>query len=131
MKGISMKRNTINFWIDLLAVIVLFAEIWTGLLIHYILPPGQGRGRSLELWGLNRHQYGTIHFYLAIAMITLIIIHIWLHWPWVCNTISDLFKARKLKPSLCSLYGVMALIFFFLLTVISLLLIRTQVVNVG
>jgi hypothetical protein len=125
-----MKRNTINFWVDLLAFIVLFAKIWTGLLIHYILPPGQGRGRSLELWGLNRHEYGAIHFYLAIAMIALIGIHVWLHWSWICGTISGLLKIKKLKPSLCSFYGVAALILLAILTVASLLLVRTQVVNV-
>jgi hypothetical protein len=83
-----MKRNTINFWIDLLTFIVLFAKIWTGLLLHYVLPPGQGRGKALELWGLNRHEYGTIHFYLAISMITLVLIHVWLHWSWICDRTS-------------------------------------------
>jgi hypothetical protein len=97
-KGEIMKRNTINFWIDLFTFIVLFAKIWTGLLVHYVLPPGQGRGHSLELWGLNRHEYGAVHFYLAIAMIVLVVIHVWLHWSWICTTLSGLLKIKKIKP---------------------------------
>ena len=61
----QVKRNTLNFWIDILTFLVFLLKIWTGLLIHYVLPAGQGRGKSLLLWGLNRHDYGVIHFYLA------------------------------------------------------------------
>jgi hypothetical protein len=128
--GKTMKRNTINLWIDLLTFIVLFAKIWTGLLLHYVLPPGQGRGKSLELWGLNRHEYGTIHFYLAIAMITLVVIHVWLHWSWICNSLASLLKIRKLKPSMHSLYGFMSLLIIVIITFVSLLLAKTQVINI-
>ena len=125
-----MKRNTINFLIDLFTFIVLFGKIWTGLLLHYVLPPGQGRGYSFELWGLNRHQYGTIHFYLAIAMIVLIIIHLWLHWSWICNTLSGLFKIKKINSSKYSLEAFIFLLIAILLTIVSLVLVKTQVIDI-
>lgn len=125
-----MKRNTTNFWIDLFTLVVLFAKIWTGLLVHYVLPPGQGRGHSLELWGLNRHQYGAIHFYLAIAMIALVTIHIWLHWSWICKTLSGLLKVKKLNPSRYLLYGILSLLLAIILTIASILLARAQVINI-
>ncbi len=128
-KGMIMKRNTMNFWIDLFTFIVLFAKIWTGLLVHYVLPPGQGRGHALELWGLNRHAYGVIHFYLAIAMIVLVVIHVWLHWSWICNTIACLLN-KELNPSRYSLYAIMFLVVATLLTTASLVLVKTQVVDI-
>ena len=124
-----MKRNTINFWIDLLTFIVLFAKIWTGLLVHYVLPPGQGRGHSFELWGLNRHEYGVVHFYLAIAMVALVIIHVWLHWSWICNTIAGLLN-KKINPSRYSLYAIMSILIATFLTIASLQLAKTQVVDI-
>jgi len=47
---------------------------WLGLLIHYVLPPSGGRGRALTLWGMDRHDYGNVHFYLAPAIVALIIV---------------------------------------------------------
>ena len=129
-KGVIMKRNTINFWVDLLTFIVLFLKIWTGLLIHYILPAGQGRGKSLELWGLNRHEYGVIHFYLAVAMIALVVIHIWLHWPWICKTMAAILKTKKSNPSRYTSYAIASLVIAFLLIIASLLAAKTQVINI-
>ena len=125
-----MKRNTINFWIDLLTFIVLFAEIWTGLLLHYVLPSGKGRGHSLELWGLNRHEYGTVHFYLATAMIALVAIHVWLHWSWICNSLTGLLKIKKLKSSRHLLYGIVSLLVIVLITFASLMIAQFQVVDI-
>jgi len=34
-----MKRNTLNFYVDLASFLVMFALLVTGLLIHYVLPP--------------------------------------------------------------------------------------------
>ena len=46
-----MKRNTLNFYVDLASFLVLFALLLTGLLIHYILPPcGNCDGTPRRLW---------------------------------------------------------------------------------
>ncbi len=125
-----MKRNTMNYWIDLFTFIVLFEKIWTGLLGHYVLPPGQGRGHYLELWGLNRHEYGVIHFYLAIAMIVLVVIHVWLHWSWICKTLVGLLQIKRPNPSRYSLYAIISLLIAILLTIASLQLARAKVIDI-
>ncbi|MHC4365161.1 MAG: DUF4405 domain-containing protein, partial [Planctomycetota bacterium] len=72
-----MKRSTLNFIIDLAAFIDLLAIVFTGIIMKYILPPGTGgRGRQLsggrgtehimDLWSMTRHQWGDVHFYLAL-----------------------------------------------------------------
>jgi hypothetical protein len=40
----------------------------------------------LLLWGFGRHDWGAIHFWLSIALGVLIVLHIVLHWSWVCAT---------------------------------------------
>ena len=119
-----MKKNTWNFWIDLLTLLVFVGEAWTGLLMRYILPPGQGRGRSWSLWGLNRHDFGDIHFYLALIFIILIFIHLWLHWAWVCNTTANLFSPNHRRGTIIALIFIIALA---ALTTLSLLWANTQV----
>ena len=108
-----MKRNTLNFWIDLISLFVMLGLAWTGLLIHYVLPPGsggRGGGHGMTLWGLGRHDYGSIHFYLALALIALMVIHIWLHWSWVCTTVKKLAGMKSVNGSRGIIYGIALLV---------------------
>ena len=92
-----MKRGTLNFWIDLISFLVMLGLIWTGLLIHYVLPAGtSGRhgGKGFVLWGLDRYNYEDIHFYLALTLIGLIVTHIWLHWSWIYTTMKRLLETK-------------------------------------
>lgn len=122
-----MKRNTVNFLIDVLTFLVFFAMFWIGLLIHYVLPPSGGRGHTLTLWGMDRHDYGNAHFYLALAMVALIIVHLWLHWPWVCSILSNLFGASQPNRNRRTLYGMALLLVIGIVTAGSLLWVETQV----
>jgi hypothetical protein len=108
-----MKRNTLNFWIDLISLLVMLGLMWTGLLIHYVLPPGtggRGGGLGLTLWGLGRHDYGSIHFYLALTLIGLMVIHIWLHWSWVYATAKKLARMESTNDTRGTIYGVALLV---------------------
>ena len=91
-----MKRSALNFVIDFIAFLNLLALALTGLIMKYILPPGSGglgraahdgRGRESvkTLLSLSRHQWGSIHFYLALLFIILMALHIILHWNWIKN----------------------------------------------
>ena len=89
-----MKRGTLNFVVDFVSFINLVCLALTGFILKYILPPGTGgRGRVLhgggsreqikELWSMTRHQWGDIHFYLALLFVVLMALHIFLHWSWI------------------------------------------------
>jgi hypothetical protein len=57
-----------------------------GFLIKYVLVPGFKRndiyGRDVELyyWGIDRHQWGTIHLILSFILLFLLLLHIVFHW---------------------------------------------------
>lgn len=85
-------KGTILFWIDmgLLTAFLLLAS--TGAIMHWALPPGSGgrfggHASRKELLDLSRHDWGDIHFYIAAAMITLVIVHLALHWGWIKSSI--------------------------------------------
>jgi len=87
-----MKRSSLNFIIDLVSFILLLGLACTGFIIKFILPPGsgghgfrggRGTGEIKLLWSMTRHQWGDIHFYLAIGFIALMAVHIILHWNWI------------------------------------------------
>ncbi|MBN1346817.1 MAG: DUF4405 domain-containing protein [Phycisphaerae bacterium] len=88
-----MKRNTLNFIIDLLALLLMWGLLTTGLLIKYVLPPGSGHW--LAVGGMNRHDWGDIHFWLAVGICALMILHVLLHWQWVCGTVRRFFTGTE------------------------------------
>jgi len=108
-----MKRNTLNFLVDLISLLLMLGLAWTGLLIHYGLPPGsggRGGGHGMRLWGLGRHDYGSIHFFLASALIGLMVIHIWLHWSWVCTTAKKLAGVKSVNGKRGTIHGIALLV---------------------
>jgi hypothetical protein len=77
-----MPRTTLNYVLDGLTAALTLTLVCTGVMMRYALPPGTGH--SLLLWGLSRHQWGDVHFYVAAAFAVVIILHVALHWQWVC-----------------------------------------------
>lgn len=62
--------------IDLFSFMGLLLLIATGILLHYSLPPQSGRA---TIWGLTRHQWGDVHFVVAVGFLCLITCHLFLH----------------------------------------------------
>lgn len=128
-----MRRNTFNFWIDLISFVVFFGLAVTGLLIHYVLPPcgnctggGGTAGTPTTLWGFGRHDFGRIHLYLALATVTLVLVHVCLHWTWVCCTFCKLVGLKASSAERCRLYGALILVLVIALAIGLLFLAKTQ-----
>ena len=79
------KKAKLNFIIDAVAFAAFVLLVSTGLLMRYVLPPGSGH--FALLWGMDRHEWGQIHFWIAVIMIASIILHIILHWRWIVSMI--------------------------------------------
>jgi hypothetical protein len=48
------------------------------LIERYLLPPGSGR---LEiLWGMSRHEWGEVLFWIAVTLAAVLTLHLLLHW---------------------------------------------------
>jgi len=115
-----MRRNTLNFLIDTLALLGLFVLIATGLVIRFVLPPGTGGrhgGHGLQLWGMGRHDWGDVHFWTSVIVGVLLLIHLVLHWSWVCTTLCGLCgvdrAARGGKRNAFGVACLIVLIFLF------------------
>jgi len=76
-----MGRQVLNFLVDAAALAAFLLLLSTGALIRWVLPPGSGH--SLTLWGMDRHGWGSIHFWLAVAFLALTALHLVLHWAWI------------------------------------------------
>jgi len=76
-----MRKVHLNFLVDAVAFVAFLFLTTTGVLVRYVLPPGSGHFSSL--WGMDRHEWGQIHFWVAIALMVALAFHLFLHWRWV------------------------------------------------
>jgi hypothetical protein len=84
-----MKRSILNIVIDGVAAAVMLGMIATGIILRFTLPPGSGH--SMTLWSLNRHEWGDLHFWLSLAAVAIVILHLALHWTWVVSVVRRWF----------------------------------------
>jgi hypothetical protein len=93
-----MTKSKLNLVIDALLLLCIAAIAGIGLLMKYVLVPGYQRweiyNRNVELffWGLGRHDWGAIHFVIALVFLALLILHVVLHWEMIVGIY------RKLIP---------------------------------
>lgn len=94
-----MNRVRFNFIVDALALFTFVLMVSTGFILEFVLPPGSGRIVGMGtgwraqsklisvLLGWTRHEWGTIHFWLALAFLAILSMHLFLHWRWVVSVI--------------------------------------------
>jgi hypothetical protein len=80
-----MNRSNVNFIIDVVAFAAFVLLAATGGIIKFVLP--QGSGHFSMLWGMDRHGWGEIHFWIAIVVATAMVLHVILHWQWIVGMI--------------------------------------------
>jgi len=120
-----MNRTNLNFVIDALMFLCLMAIAGLGFLMKYILPPGRevwvryGRNVDLTWLGWDRHDWGSIHLYLAFTLLGLLVIHLILHWSMIVGLTARLITnpRRRTRVALAFLILSLLLIYFpFLIT---------------
>ena len=71
-----MNKSTLIKLTDFLSFIGLLLLISTGALLQFSLPPKSG---GAQIWNLTRHEWGSLHFYIAIFFLILMVWHLLLH----------------------------------------------------
>ncbi len=120
----KLKLKT-NFIIDILMFLCLAAMTGMGLMMKYVLIPGQDRwvvyGRNVELYvfNLDRHQWGTVHLIVSLCMLGLLAIHIILHWKAVINQFKSWFANKTVRRILTVVFVIICFIMVYFPTKIK------------
>ena len=89
-----MTRNVLNLVIDVVTFVALMVVGVTGLLMKFVLPSGSPR-LGLALFGWDRHDWGAFHFWATVGLGVILVLHLALHWQWVCTTIGRMVMGRR------------------------------------
>ncbi|UAM98209.1 DUF4405 domain-containing protein [Polaribacter litorisediminis] len=123
-----MKKVVLNFSINATMAICMSFIFGTGMLIKYVLISGQERwikyGSNVELYflGLDRHEWGLVHFILGLVLIALLFVHIFLH----RKIIKSVYK-KLIKKSLTKKIVALLFLFFCLALIITSFFIEPKV----
>ncbi len=109
-------KSKVNFIIDAIMMLLFTAIAGISFLIKYVLVPGSVRwekyGRNVELsWlGMDRHEWGSIHFYIGLVLIALLILHIILHWRLILSMFEHIVSTRSARLLSGSIFVILCVI---------------------
>jgi hypothetical protein len=112
-----MKRAALISLIDVVAFIAFLFLTSSGILLRYLLPPGSGRWS--EVWGMTRHQWSELHFWIAVFFFAVLAFHLLQHWRFVLGLFrGHLQECTRLRVAL-GLVGLVSVVMLGLAPLIA------------
>ena len=107
-----MSRPVFNLLLDSILLAAFCLLVAAAVVVRFVFPPGPD-ARGWLLWGLDYDQWATIQFGLISILSLGILLHVMLHWSWVCGILAAKLsrnKKAKIDDGTQTIYGVGLLI---------------------
>lgn len=110
----AWSRTSINFALDFALLVVFLALIWVSTVVRFVFPAGT-TAAGWTLWGYGYDDWSAWQFAVLCLLALGVLVHLMLHWSWVCGVIGNRFSRWRCKPMRMddgtqTLYGVGLLI---------------------
>lgn len=90
----KLTRTDVNFWLDFLLLLLFVAVCTLSVILEFIFPTGTQADGWL-LWGYGYGEWSRIRFVVLSALAAAIVLHVMLHWSWVCGVVASRLGAKK------------------------------------
>jgi hypothetical protein len=117
--GTLMTKNDINLWLDAVLLAIFTVLCWAGTVVQFVFPPGP-EADGYTIWGWDYEQWSNLQFALLAALALAVLLHVMLHWSWVCAMVVTKLRKRRGAAALAvkhdgsrTLWGVGLLILVF------------------
>ncbi len=94
-KGLS--RTMVNFLLDAALMLLFVALFIVAVIVQFVFPPSVS-AKGWHLWGLNFSQWCSLQFSLLCVLGLGIVVHVMLHWTWVCSVMARQILGQKEVP---------------------------------
>lgn len=91
------RKTLMNFWLDTGMMFLFVAIGIVAVIVQFVFPPGVA-ARGWSLWGLNYGQWCSVQFSLLCVFALCVLVHVMLHWTWVCGVVSRQLMSRTRLP---------------------------------
>jgi hypothetical protein len=93
-KSSWFSKTTVNFWLDTLLLVLLLALMWCGMVVRFAFPPLTS-AQGWTLWGRDLTWWMDLQFGLISALALGVLVHVMLHWNWVCGVLASWLGKRR------------------------------------
>ncbi len=88
------SKTDVNFCLDASLLTVFLTLCWSSVVVRYVFPPAT-KAAGWTLWGMDYLAWTDIRFFVLCTMAAGVLLHLMLHWPWVCGVVSNRLKKRR------------------------------------
>ena len=109
--GTRISRTLINFCLDTILMLAFVTLAIIAVVVQFVFPPGVA-AKGWLLWGMNYGQWCSLQFAVLCILGFGVIVHVMLHWTWVCGVVVRKLLRRRDLPDdgIRTVYGVGLLI---------------------
>lgn len=118
-------KAKLNFVITVLMFLCMMAVTGIGFLMKFVLIPGRERwlkyGKNVELYlfGMERHEWGTVHIIFGLVLLGLLALHIILHWKVILGIYRKLIPNQKARRIVTAVFIISSTILIVLPFVVN------------
>lgn len=89
----ASSRAIVNWLLDVTLGASLLVALWTAALLLFVFPAGPD-AQGVTLFGADREAWLGFHFGCLIVFAILALIHVMLHWSWLCGVATQYLSRR-------------------------------------
>ena len=89
----SRYSTIINFWLDVLLLILFMIQALMFAVLHVVFP--RGAGSDWKIWGATPLDWSEALFVTFCIFSVAIVLHVMFHWAWICGVVATRFLGRK------------------------------------
>ena len=90
----SISRTDVNLWLDASLLAVFLSLVWVATVVRFVFPPAASATGWL-LWSMTLDQWIALQYGLLCLLALGILVHVMLHWSWVCGVIASRIYRTK------------------------------------
>lgn len=96
-KAGGISRTVVNFWLDTALAVNFLALVWVSFVLRFVFPRSADAA-GWSLWGYGYGRWQNLQFGLLSVLLFGVVVHVMLHWTWVCGVITGHLPKIDGKP---------------------------------
>jgi hypothetical protein len=90
----TFTRTDVNFCLDAILLLLFVALCTSSVILEFVFPPGP-QAEGWLLWNKSYSEWSRIRFAILTVMAAAVLLHLMLHWSWICGVVASRLGRKK------------------------------------